>query len=444
MKSPRLFLLLGFGTLLILIALLALGAFWRAERVYGELSAIQNSYWKRSSILNDIQADILDTALIMRDYIIDPQIAAGIQYRHDFLQIRSSMESRLSSLGAILGMSAALDRLRNEIDNYASSMEPIFEWTPQQKTRLGYEFLRKQVRPRRQGMIQLIQEINRLSADDVMRADQNMRQSQVAFRRFLAGSTSVSLTLALIVAGISFFHISRLERRSGQERRRIEQAEKELRLLSQKLVQAQEEERRSISRELHDEIGQMLTALRLELRNLEELYAAPEPDLLRRHAEIKDLAEKTLRAVRDLAMGLRPAMLDDLGLEPALQWQAREFSRHNSIPAIVEIDGDLDDLSEELRTCVYRVVQESLTNCARHAHAKNVRITVHGGRSEMALTIQDDGIGFDPGNAVSRGIGLIGMEERVRELGGAMTVLSQPNKGTIVEIAIPLVRKQVL
>jgi signal transduction histidine kinase len=208
-------------------------------------------------------------------------------------------------------------------------------------------------------------------------------------------------------------------------------------------VQAQEEERRSISRELHDEIGQMLTGLRLELRNLEELHAASSPEFSTHLAETKVLAEKVMRAVRDLAMGLRPSMLDDLGLEPALRWQAREYSRHNGIPATVEIDGDIDRLSEELRTCVYRVIQESLTNCARHAKAKHVRITVHGGKDQIAASIQDDGIGFDAGRMASRGIGLIGMEERVRELGGTMTILSQNQKGTVVEITIPLTGKQV-
>jgi signal transduction histidine kinase len=133
-----------------------------------------------------------------------------------------------------------------------------------------------------------------------------------------------------------------------------------------------------------------------------------------------------------------------LGLGPALQWQTREYSRHNGIPATVEIDGDLNNLSEDARTCVYRVVQESLTNCARHAQAKNVRISVHGGKSDIAVTIQDDGVGFDSGSAISRGIGLIGMEERVRELGGNVAVMSQPNKGTIVELALPLGERQAL
>ena len=114
----------------------------------------------------------------------------------------------------------------------------------------------------------------------------------------------------------------------------------------------------------------MLTGLRLEIRNLEELRTSPGPAFQEHFEEARNLAENTLRAVRNLAMGLRPSMLDDLGLALALQWQVREFSRLNGIPATAEIDGDLDKLPEEVCTCVYRVVQESLTNCARHAQAR--------------------------------------------------------------------------
>jgi signal transduction histidine kinase len=323
-------------------------------------------------------------------------------------------------------------------------MEPIFAWTAQQKARLGYDFLRNQVRPRRQVMLELIREVDKLNADGLLKEEQTMRASQAEFRSYFGGMSVVILSLALLVVGVSFYYISRLERRSERERELIEQAEQELRFLSQKLVRAQEEERRSISRELHDEIGQMLTGMRLELKNLEELFLAPGPDSQRRLQDIKDLAEKTMRAVRDLAMGLRPSMLDDLGLAPAIQWQAREFSRHNEIPATVEIDGNIDDIPEDVRTCVSRVVQESLTNCARHAKAKNVRITLHGGRGNLAVTIEDDGAGFDTRKASPRGIGLIGMEERVREMAGTFAVLSQPGKGTVVEIVVPITGKQVL
>jgi signal transduction histidine kinase len=443
MKSPRHMLFLGFGTLLILIGLLALSSFWRADRVYSEVSAIHELYRKSASILDDIHTDVYRASLLLRDFLIDPEALNGAQYRKDLLDIRASMNKHLSDLNSLTMDRSALDRLQREIKSYLDSFEPIFEWTLEQKAELGFKFLRSQVRPRRESVILLTQEINRLNALSLSDETDEINNSQAAFRRYLGLMSGAALILGLLTAGISFIHISRLEWRSDQERSRIENAEHELRLLSQKLVQAQEEERRSISRELHDEIGQMLTGLRLELRNLEELHAASSPEFSTYLAETKVLAEKVMRAVRDLAMGLRPSMLDDLGLGPALQWQAREYSRHNGIPATVEIDGDIDRLSEELRTCVYRVIQESLTNCARHARAKHVRITVHGGKDQIAASIQDDGIGFDAGRMASRGIGLIGMEERVRELGGTMKILSQNQEGTVVEVTIPLTGKQV-
>jgi signal transduction histidine kinase len=130
-------------------------------------------------------------------------------------------------------------------------------------------------------------------------------------------------------------------------------------------------------------------------------------------------------------------MLDELGLGPALRWQGREFFRRSGVPVAVQIDGDLEGLPETHRTCIYRVVQEALTNCARHAQAKNIRISAYGRRDRVHLSIQDDGVGFDPRAASSRGLGLIGIEERVRELDGKVTVISQPHKGTILEVEVP-------
>ena len=217
-----------------------------------------------------------------------------------------------------------------------------------------------------------------------------------------------------------------------------------MRRLSQKLVQTQEEERKSISRELHDEIGQMLTGLRMEMANLEVLRTGAKEEFLEHMVEAKALAEKTLNSVRNLAMGLRPSMLDDLGLGAALQWQGRDFERRSGIPVNIQFNGDLENIEEEARTCVYRVVQESLTNCARHAHAKAITISVQGSDTQLSMAIQDDGVGFDPQTLSSRGLGLIGMEERVRELGGTIAFKSQPKKGTLVQIDMPLRKEAVL
>jgi signal transduction histidine kinase len=244
-----------------------------------------------------------------------------------------------------------------------------------------------------------------------------------------------------MVAAASILRITRLETRNQEHQRRTEQAEQELRRLSQQLVQAQENERKSIARELHDQVGQMLTAVRMELGSLTQLRSASEEQFQTRVREARQVTEQALRAVRDLAMGLRPSMLDDLGLVPAIQWQARDFSRRAGVPVHVQVDGRLDGLPEAHRTCVFRIVQEALTNCARHAHAQNIRISLHGRAGLLSLAIQDDGAGFGPRDSRGKGLGLIGMEERVGELGGQIEILSQPHKGTLVRVELPVIEE---
>ena len=143
-----------------------------------------------------------------------------------------------------------------------------------------------------------------------------------------------------------------------------------------------------------------------------------------------------MRAIRDLAMGLRPSMLDDSGIEAALQWQGREFSRHTGVPATVRVDGSLDHLSDSQCTCIYRVVQEALTNCARHAKAKHVLVSLRAGEHGVVLMVKDDGVGFN--SAAARGcLGLLGMQERVQELDGTVKMTSRPNSGTTIEVELP-------
>jgi signal transduction histidine kinase len=248
--------------------------------------------------------------------------------------------------------------------------------------------------------------------------------------------------VSLLVAALSISWILRLERQAAAETRRAEGAEGELRRLSQQLVRAQEEERRSLSRELHDQVGQQLTALRVEIANLGRIPAG-EPEVFDAHLkEAKDLAMQTMKTVRDLSMGLRPSMLDDLGLVPAIEWQAREFSRRSGVPASVEIEGEIDrGLGETARTSLFRIVQEALTNITRHAKASAVWIRLSGGAGGTTLTIYDDGVGIQEDGVGTRGLGLLGMEERARELGGRFRVLAEPQGGTTIEVWLPVRRE---
>ncbi len=282
----------------------------------------------------------------------------------------------------------------------------------------------------------LAREVARVNQENLDRERQRIRESQDVLHRFLLKMMWIALGLGTLVALITTYRVADLERRHDEQTRRIEEAENNLRRLSRRLVQAQEVERKSLSRELHDEVGQMLTALGIELASLQSLRNSDPSAFSARVDDAKRLNTAAVRAIRDLAMGLRPSMLDDFGLAPALEWQGREFSRHTGVPATVTVEGTLDDLPDAYRTCIYRVVQEALTNCAKHAQAKHVSVTVHDQRECVEAVIQDDGIGF---NSASRtgGLGLLGIEERVQELNGALRISSRPGKGTTLKVQIP-------
>jgi len=147
-----------------------------------------------------------------------------------------------------------------------------------------------------------------------------------------------------------------------------------------------------------------------------------------------ELADRSLRSVREMARGLRPAMLDDLGLGPALQWMGRDFAKHNELDVDVKIESEIAGLGDAQRTCLYRVAQEALTNCVKHAKAKSVQIQLQESGSEVVLTVTDDGVGFLPGQ--SAGIGVIGMRERVDELGGEFAVFTSPGNGTRIRAGL--------
>jgi signal transduction histidine kinase len=151
---------------------------------------------------------------------------------------------------------------------------------------------------------------------------------------------------------------------------------------------------------------------------------------------MKSLAERTVGTVRDIALLLRPSMLDDLGLVAALEWQGREVSRRSQMEVAVESANVSDALPDEYKICVYRLVQEALSNAVRHSRARNAKVRVDGRASGIAVEVSDDGQGFDPQR--TRGLGILGMEERVKRLGGQLTVKSAPGRGTVVRAELPL------
>jgi signal transduction histidine kinase len=438
----RAILLMGFGTLIALIAVLGFSAFRRANRIESEIAAIHENYRQTAFVLNQTKEDIHKAGIAVRDYLLDPSPEVGPKYKQELSSTRNSLTQDLASLKHLISQDEGevLERLARKIDGYWNSLDPIFAWSPQQKEVLASPFLAAKLIPQRNSILSVMHEIDDLSERTLKNEQDKINVSRKEFQVYLREMLGASILLALGVTVVSIFRVSALEHQSENQRQRAVNAEKELRRLSQQLVQAQEEERKTISRELHDEIGQMLTGLKMELANLEEFRNAPGNEFSEHLAETKAITEQTMRSVRDMAMGLRPSMLDDIGLEPALRWQAREFSRHSGVPVSIDADGDIEHLSDAVRTCIYRVVQESLTNCGRHSKASNIQIAVSGKEDRINLTIEDDGKGFDPNRVSDRGLGLIGMEERVKKLGGTFSIFSQPQngfKGAVLKVELP-------
>jgi signal transduction histidine kinase len=292
------------------------------------------------------------------------------------------------------------------------------------------------VLPHRQAVVNLASEMARINSRNLEKERKRIAASQDVLHQFLWQMTAVAFAIGTLVAMWTTRRVLGLERKQELQRKEIEETQNNLRRLSHRLVQAQEGERRALSRELHDEVGQTMTALGFELGNLEDMRDSDPAVFHCQLEELKRLNADAMRAIRDLAMGLRPSMLDDIGLEAALQWQGREFSRHTSVTARVEVDGDLAGLSEAQRTCMYRVVQEALTNCARHAKATSVIVSVKSAPDGIAVVITDDGVGFDL--QLSRGgLGLLSIQERVQALRGTVILHSDRLKGTTIRVWLP-------
>jgi PAS domain S-box-containing protein len=217
----------------------------------------------------------------------------------------------------------------------------------------------------------------------------------------------------------------------------LRKSQQELRELSARVLEAREEEKARIARELHDELGQLLTALKMDLASLRE--ASPEK-LDEKMQEMGRLLDQTVAATRRISADLRPLMLDDLGLADAASWLVEDFAKRSGIRCgfRVEPEGPIDDVSKTVAVTVYRAVQESLTNIARHAGAKSAWVLISVGEGAIHVEVEDDGRGITPEDqAKARSLGLKGMRERIAFLGGSLDIGRATRGGTRLRVRLP-------
>ncbi len=218
--------------------------------------------------------------------------------------------------------------------------------------------------------------------------------------------------------------------------------ERELRIaeLSAHLLRAQEEERKRISRELHDATGQQLMVIRLYLGMLDG-NAADGAELRKKITETVTVVDQTIEGIRRIIAKLSPLVLEELGLIAAIRKEAKDFTKRTGVRTRVAVSDTVGRLSNQTETAVYRVIQEALHNVAKHANAKNVTLQMNRDGDRISLVIQDDGVGITHGPVAGRNFGLAGMRERVAMLGGTAKVASAKNKGTRIEVKVPVTQR---
>ena len=438
---------IGLAGLLVIVVFSVVTASRRAQQIYTQLDQLNTHHREVETKLRALRADVQVSGIFVRDYLLDTSRERAPDYREDLAEFRARNRATVRELLDIAHRRGEDDsRIRSleaNLEDYWEGFEPLFDWTIVEKINNSLSFLRREVLPRREAVVSIASEIEAINNQNlaIQRAEVARQHAALSDELFtlLWRSLSFGLVLALLVV----VRLRILEKRSEDQKRRAQEAEEQMRGLSQQLVAAQEEERKKLSRELHDHIGQMLTALRMELGRIDRVRTGADSRLAHAVSECRQLVDDMVHLVRDLALGLRPTMLDDFGLQPALEWLARDFTRRSHVPVALRVSGGLDALGDQQRTCIYRVVQEALTNCVRHARATEIRVTVDTDVDGISVSVSDNGVGLDPQRRAA-GFGLRGIEERVRELGGTISMASGAGQGATLAIRLPLAMERSL
>jgi signal transduction histidine kinase len=434
--GTRAALLAGFGALLALMAIICVDSLLTMRQFETSNVQIRQDFLKRESALERVRAGLYESGNIIEAYAESPaEIKKTYEGQLESIQkdTTAQLQARIDSLPP--DSKPAFQRLDSELGKYwATIWSNVTRDRPAAVHQSNRE-VRSDLKSQHAEILALTKEISVVNEGDLKETDRRVMEASLQFRRRLLIVSAIGLSFGSLLAAVTVIYAGRLERNIEEKYQESLRAQRELKQLSKRLVDAEERERRAISRELHDEVGQSLSALLLEIKNLTETVV--DKAAFRQGLEnVRLLAENCLNEVRDMALLLRPSMLDDLGLVPALEWQGREVSKRTGMVVDTVEENVSDNLPDDLRTCVYRIVQEALNNCSKHAYAKKVQVRVRQDSSHLRVSIEDDGKGFD--TLRGRGMGLIGMNERVMQLGGVLRVDSNPSRGTRLEVDLPL------
>src|ERR1017187_3533234 len=426
--SKRTVLRAGYGAVIAVLVLSTVEAYRIQVSVSRQHLEIYHRFVEQEEALSTLRRNLWLSGSYVREFFIRNTPEQGAELVSQLQRLRQEDELALRFLERVPLHRQVVPALRKRLDEFWS----IGFHLPQTMLHAGNEaeiaFLQREVVPRRGELYNALIEITAADQRMLENSEGEFAGTRRGAAERLLLMLGLGVLLSAMVTRISLRHAENLEREADHHVAAVEQAKQELQQLSARLLEIEEVGRRRLSRELHDEIGQSLALLQIEITRAQAVPAGKTAALHDRPDRARELAERTVQAARHISGLLRPALLDDLGLVPALQFQLEEFLRRSGITCEFTEDGVEEHLPDPIKTCVYRVVQEALHNCEKHSGASKVRVTVRQLDEGLLATVEDDGRGFTSTVQCSTGLGLLGMRERSANAGGSVTIDSAPGR----------------
>ena len=413
----------------------------RIDTLQREAAEVAARYTRAQELLSTVRAQVLLSSVRVRDALLDPQPEALGQNREQVDSAYRIVRMALADYEPVLGSVAGeqFQQLQDEVEQLHESSIAVLENAAGKSPLQIRDILNRNIVPRREAALAISEEIQAINRRAFVQQQNDISEIHRVAEAQSREGLGIALVVGLGVVLLTSLYAGRLEGRLRVQMDRDARMSQELQNSAAKLIAAQEEERRRIARELHDEVGQVLGALKLEIEVAQRTIGASggRPGAL---AEAQTIADSALQTVRNITQQMHPAALDDLGLVPAIDSSLRGLARRQKIRAELHQTDLPERLPRDVELAAYRIVQEAITNVSKHANASEVHVHLTHLKDRLLIEVEDDGVGFIEDldrPIIARGLGLISVRERAARLGGTFNILSTPGQGTRVIVSLP-------